>query len=358
MNLSPMQVEAFDKIMKWFKDPKQKRFVLAGYAGTGKSTLARHLADVIGAGNIYYAAYTGKAVNVLREKGCQNVNTIHGYTYELSHSDHNQKPVFVRVMNGILKHAPLVILDEYSMLPRKIVEDLEASCGKILYLGDPFQLPPVNGDCPLNPDFFLTEIHRQALDSPIIRYATMVREGKSFGGFVDEGSFVYTHSKNIPSETFFEVEQIIVGTNKTRHKTNDWFREKIYGEDKTLYPIAGEKMICLLNNHELGIFNGMIEKSSGAWDIKKDSFKMHFGALQNLKVWDGDIKGKENYVFSRDNRLERFGYAYAITAHKSQGSEFKSVLIKNEPTGSTEELRRRWMYTAVTRAQEKCILIA
>jgi len=218
MNLSPKQEEAFKLIMAWLKDKGSKRFVLGGYAGTGKSTLARHLEDAIGAHNIYYCAYTGKAANVLREKGCQNVDTIHGYTYILEKTDKNHKPVFVRNHNSVLKSAKLVILDEYSMLPENIIKDLEMSCTKILYLGDPFQLPPVNGECPLKPDFFLTEIHRQALDSPIIRYATMVREGRYFG-YVQEEGFIRAKRKSVSQEKFLDVEQIICGTNATRRSS-------------------------------------------------------------------------------------------------------------------------------------------
>lgn len=356
MNLSPKQEEAFNLIMAWLNDKNRKRFVLGGYAGTGKSTLARHLEEAIGAHNIYYCAYTGKAANVLREKGCKNVNTIHGYTYILEKTDHNHKPVFVRNHNSVLKTAKLVILDEYSMLPEHIIKDLEMSCAKILYLGDPFQLPPVNGECPLKPDFFLTEIHRQALDSPIIRYATMVREGRYFG-YVQEDGFIHAKRQSISQEKFLDVEQIICGTNATRRKVNDWYRERTLFE-KTELPQKGEKLICLKNNAQLGIFNGMIATCGHTIEWDDEFFTLSFDYLEPMNFWIGDVTGHGQYIYNRNFPLERIDYAYAITAHKSQGSEFKSIIVKNEPVGATQELRKRWLYTAITRARESCTLVS
>lgn len=357
MNLSLKQVEAFDAIMLWLKDKSRKRFVLAGYAGTGKSTLARHLENVLGANNVFYCAYTGKAANVLREKGCEMVNTIHGYAYILDKNNSTEsQPIFKRNPESPLKSAPIVIIDEYSMLPEKIIEDLEKSCNKILYLGDPFQLPPVSGECPLKPDFFLTEIHRQALDSPIIRYATMTQEGKLYGR-VNEKGFKHITKRELAQETFFLVDQIIVGTNQTRKNINNWYRKRTI-PDAPLIPQKGEKIICLKNNFQLGIFNGMIGESGNAFDVTPNTFKIPFEHLKSVNVWRGDVSGKGEYFYNKNAPLERFDFAYAITAHKSQGSEFKSLLIKNEPVGSDVNLRARWLYTAITRASENCILVS
>ena len=74
ITLSNEQARVFDLVTQWIKTD-QKRYVLAGYAGTGKTTLAKYIADAVG--NVAFCALTGKAANVLREKGCDNANTIH-----------------------------------------------------------------------------------------------------------------------------------------------------------------------------------------------------------------------------------------------------------------------------------------
>lgn len=72
MILSSGQTDAVDAIMRWYKSD-EKRFVLAGYAGAGKTTLAKHVASLIGENDVIFCAFTGKAANVLRDKGCANV---------------------------------------------------------------------------------------------------------------------------------------------------------------------------------------------------------------------------------------------------------------------------------------------
>lgn len=391
MKLSGGQELAFSKIMAWHADGDQT-FVLAGYAGTGKSTLAALIAEQIGINSVYYCAYTGKATNVLREKGCKYVNTIHGWLYspeehseralqelkeklEIARDAQSQadiaiiedeikrlvelqkKPLFSLNEESSLKQASLVIVDEYSMLPDKIIADLKKVASKILFIGDPYQLPPVDGECSLRPDFFLEEIHRQAMDSAIIRYSKVVREG----GYIPRGrhgdlDYIARHeTKN--KQLWLSADQVIVGKNDTRFNVNEWFRRKLGHE--TPYPVAGEKLICLKNNHMIGLFNGMIGKANT--DVQFSGLFCHldFEHLEDVKTFAGDfIRGSEPYDFRNHSHkaLDRFTFAYSITAHKSQGSEFDNLMVLNEPIGKGNE-RRRWLYTALTRAKKKCTLV-
>lgn len=357
IKLSEQQTKVFDEIMKWHQTPK-KTFVLAGYAGAGKTTLAKYIANAIG--NTHFCAYTGKAANVLREKGCSNATTIHGAIYRMVGDEDdfgenlNAQPKFVLNEDSDIKKARLVIVDEYSMLSNEIIEDLLSLSKKVLFLGDPFQLPPVDGECDLKPDTFITEVHRQALDSPIIRYATDVREGRALS-YCNEGTFMFAPRSKIPSQTYYNADQIIVGYNKTRNAWNDRFRKKLGYSG--VFPQKGEKLICLRNNHEIGLFNGMIDiASKNSKHIDADSCEISFGDYKDIKIWSGDFKRVKPQP-KHTRHLDRFDFGYVITCHKSQGSEFDNVIVYNEPIGREKIDRQRWLYTAITRAKEKCILI-
>lgn len=394
INLIGQQVTAYDAIMVWASNPSAEspQFVLAGYAGTGKSTLAGKIAANLGNANVAYCAYTGKAANVLREKGCLNVNTIHGWLYDIK--GHNKavmahlqaeleaailnqdtvaqaqlrkdieakqaefkKPKFTLNKDSELRHYDLVIVDEYSMLPAKIVEDLLTVCKKVLFLGDPYQLPPVSGTCPLQPEVFLEEIHRQALESGIIRMSKAVREGQYIQPGRTGNDFWFLRKAQLSPEKYLNCDQVIVGRNNTRHAMNSWFRKQY--DYLTPLPAAGEKLICLKNNHYIGLFNGMIGQARNHAKNCGQYYFLDFENMDTLRVWADDCRGNES-TYSHDNemhkQLERFTYAYAITCHKSQGSEFDNVIVINEPIGRNED-RRRWVYTSITRAKKNCVLV-
>ena len=353
MKLSTQQQQAFDQIMA-FKDNDEKRFVLGGYAGTGKSTLSRLISKEFGDTTV--CAYTGKAANVLRDMG-ENASTVHGAIYTPMGKDDNGELKFGLDHESSIKKSDLVIVDEFSMLPEKIIRDIETLAKKVLYLGDPFQLPPVNGNCILSPNFFLEEIHRQALDSPIIRYATDVREGRALC-FSEHPKFVYQPRAHFDCEDYEAADQIIVGYNKTRIAWNNRFRQKLGFEGHPL-PCAGDKLICTKNNHERGLFNGMIGYAKAdARQVGYDEISLDFEDKQNIPVWEGEFKGETVYPAARKGKpLERFDYAYAITCHKSQGSEFDNVLIYNQPIGADAVEKRRWLYTAITRGKKKVSLV-
>lgn len=394
-SLSPNQQTGFDNIMNWYGNCSDQTYALAGYAGTGKSTLARKIADEVDPERTIFCAFTGKAANVLREKGCATAGTIHGYLYSLK--DHQRtilkqlegelleaikkgdqqlikqisetldkkrqefrKPVFGLNQESALAHAPLVIVDEYSMLPQRLINDLcEVVRNKILFMGDPFQLPPVGGKCPIEPDYFLTEIHRQALDNPIIRYSMAVREGRALN-YCDEGAFRYMHRSKTDPSMYTDCDQIIVGRNKTRMEFNMRMRARL-GREFSDLPVVSDKMICLKNNQAMGIFNGMISTVKTMTDVDEEKYLLELNENEGaFLVWKGDVFGEADKYDGYDEKMkamDRFDYGYCITAHKSQGSEFDDVLIYNQPVGTSAEDRHRWLYTAITRSKKKCTLV-
>ena len=154
-------------------------FRLFGYAGTGKTTLARHIADGVD-GEVKFAAFTGKAALVMRNKGCDNASTIHSLIYRARESGVEQ-PSFELWDDAPASKAKLIVIDECSMVDAELGRDLMSFECPLLVLGDPAQLPPIQGggyftDC--EPDAMLTEVHRQARNDPIVRMSMDIREGR------------------------------------------------------------------------------------------------------------------------------------------------------------------------------------
>src|ERR1044071_410553 len=189
MELSPQQDAALVSVASWLKGGRPQIFRLFGYAGTGKTTLARYFAEHVD-GQVQFAAFTGKAAQVLRSKGAVNARTIHSLIYrprgEEAVADEatgktSLSPTFALNRQSPVARAKLIVVDECSMVDEALGRDLMSFGTPILVLGDPGQLPPVSGGgffTEQEPDYLLTDIHRQAQDNPIIQLAMNVREGK------------------------------------------------------------------------------------------------------------------------------------------------------------------------------------
>jgi exodeoxyribonuclease V len=396
MEWSAQQEAALQKVNRWRKAGSSPYFMLAGYAGTGKTTLARHLAANED-GLVLFAAYTGKAAHVLRKTGIRNVSTIHQLIYlprtkcdarfrdlksrhdrllredpvpeiklarlerEIEAERNNlRRPDFTLKTDSPLSKARLLVIDEYSMIDRQMGEDLFYSGCPILALGDPGQLPPVNGIGFFDgkPDVMLTEIHRQAADNPIIRMSMDVREGKR----LELGT--YGTSRVISNKSVSDVQlkpmmlgtdQLLVGMNDTRRDFNQYFR-KLKGL-KGAYPVVGDKLVCLRNNHDEGLFNGQI------WEVRESSGGMHLklklcddeGQHVVCKAHPGHFVGTGDTIDHR-RRLDanEFDYGYALTVHKSQGSQWDNVVLMDEWKRPDHA---QWLYTGITRAAESVTII-
>lgn len=357
ITLATQQIEAFDKIMHWFNNTDEKAFVLGGYAGTGKTTLAKQIANEVD--STLFLAYTGKAAHVLRNKGCEPAGTIHSALYQLIgiNKDTGEMEWGTRDEVNMSKYS-LTIIDEFSMLSEKIVSDLMLSnANRLLFLGDLYQLPPVNGVCPLTPDFTLTEIHRQALESPILRAATKVRTGGMLN-FCDEGDFSFVPMQKTDRHTYLNADQVLCGKNATRYKFNAKFRQFL-GFSGT-FPQCGEKLICLKNNVNDKVFNGMIGAAMADWREGLSAtghldFTVDGRDYNDLVVWQGDFK-QEKAPPDLPYPWNRFDFGYTITVHKSQGSEFSDVVLLNEPIGRGEDARK-WVYTGLTRAVNRLVMV-
>lgn len=392
------QVSAIDRVGRWLKEKDKPYFQLAGYAGTGKTTLARHLAESVSTeGAVYFAAYTGKAAHVLQKAGCVNVSTIHKLIYApkekskqrlkdleaekaklLTHKPppltliekvekairmemtNLSRPSFQLNSESPLIGARLLVVDEYSMVSEQMGEDLLSFGCPILFLGDPGQLPPVGGNPFLKgqPDVMLTDIRRQAKENPIIWMATEVREGRRLaGGAYGESSVRAANSmaREDIAQLVLDCDQLLVGRNATRISSNSRARELLGRTDPL--PQEGDKLVCLRNDHETGLLNGQL------WTCRTDSIFDGDYSILNIVGEEGQklevishpqyfTGGKPDYWARKD--AQEFDYGYALTVHKSQGSQFPTVLLFDE---WHKEDRRQWLYTAITRAAEKIDVI-
>jgi exodeoxyribonuclease-5 len=225
MEFSPQQDAALKAVAGWLKTGKPQIFRLFGYAGTGKTTLARHFAEHVD-GQVQFAAFTGKAAQVLRSKGATNARTIHSLIYrprgEEAVSDEttgktSMSPTFSLNRQSPIARAKLVVVDECSMVDEQLGRDLLTFGTPILVLGDPAQLPPISGGgffTEHEPDILLTEIHRQARDNPIIRLALDVREGREFMKG-DYGTAQVIGREEVNQDLVLAADQVLVGTNRT-----------------------------------------------------------------------------------------------------------------------------------------------
>ncbi len=191
--LGSQQEAALKAVSDWLKRGSPQVFRLFGFAGTGKTTLAKRLAEDVD-GGVLFCAYTGKAASVMRARGCPDASTIHSLIYR-TREDTEGGPAFTLNRTGPVSKAALVVIDECSMVDGDLGNDLLSFGTPVLVLGDPAQLPPVKGGgffTEAEPDVMLTEVHRQAADNPIVRLAMTVREG----GRLEFGA--YGESRVIP----------------------------------------------------------------------------------------------------------------------------------------------------------------
>lgn len=409
---SPQQDRALVKVARWLESDQQV-FRLFGYAGTGKTTLAKHFAEGV-SGTVLFGAYTGKAAYVLRQKGCAGATTVHSHIYnskdkgrarlkeleaelaevlmelgvELQNDTPERRqyyidsnvavknlrekieaeknalaqPMFTLNPESAVADAALTVIDEVSMVDGRMGQDLLSFGTKVLVLGDPAQLPPVHGTgffTEQEPDFMLDEIHRQARDNPIIAMATDVRNEKSLKlGTYGESRVI--EQAHLSPEEAMEADQILVGRNKTRYATNRRVRSLLGHEE--LLPIHDDRIVCLRNNHDLGLLNGAI------WHVDDVGQSDEELIYMTIRSDDGgtpiEVEAHTHYFLGNEDKLgwwerknaEEFDYGYALTGHKAQGSQWPYVMAFDESWCFRKD-RWKWLYTVLTRAAERITVV-
>lgn len=361
--------------------------VIAGYAGTGKSTLIKFIVSAlqINPEGVAYIAYTGKAAQVLRDKGCPNAMTAHRLLYK---SIQRKDGTYIHIPRDELSvSCSLIVVDEVSMLPQEMWDLLLSHGVYVIACGDPGQLPPISGSTNVleHPHVFLDEIMRQAKDSEIIQLSADVREGKPIKPY--KGTEInIVRSKDFTDGMLVWADQVICGKNNTRFFLNDYYRRMKWQDSYVPTPLVGDKLICLKNNWDKitptgeALVNGTIgelkrlQTTPNIWlgthaviDFLSEEYTEDDDMLLDCRFKDVLIDWKlitthiptlnrENFrTFPKPLRPEQFDYGYCVTCHKAQGSEYGKVLVLEEVLKGNEH--NKWLYTAVTRAQNKLTLV-
>jgi exodeoxyribonuclease-5 len=433
MTLSPGQDAALSAIRSWYAEDDSQVLKMWGAAGTGKTTIARFVPGMLGLEKWCYAAFSGKAAQVLRSKGCVPASTLHSLVYgapvnlmneekklraelsaldEFLHWDRTAEispaarqylgmtgPEVASALSalmlkletnlsiqraqgsflwplreeGPLHEADLLIADEVSMVNEKMATDILASGCRVLVLGDPEQLPPVGGEGYFTrtaPDIMLTEVHRQALDSPVLALATRVR----LGGGIEPHEYV-TGARGLDYTTF---DQILCWRRSTRWAAINYVRTQMGREPGV--PVPGDRVMNLANNKDLGVFNGQVftvEEVRPGCASGELAFALREEGSDQITLMDGFEYGF-TFQGEKDAEKQRLGwrgetalltFAQALTVHKAQGSEWPNVCIMDETRAmwsmessikgyaSASQTVRRWMYTAITRASGSVTLV-
>lgn len=418
MSLSTEQSAAISKIIDWIKRPAPSvtsgvdddswMFVLQGFAGTGKTYLLKELISDMHVQRFHCAAPTGKAAAVMMSKmqGVEAV-TLHRLLYHPVEDDvlalkimmaqykenptdelkekitkeqaalASKGPSFRSKDQSEVQRGDLVIVDEASMMDQRILNDLKATGCKALLIGDPGQLPPVGSTSwfiDRKPDAMLETIQRQALDNPIIQFSMEVRQGtaRPKDWRRKPGCGIFTKDE-VDTSQWLEADQIITGSNASRRKINRFFRKQLKffeGHYESQFPRKGERLICLKNNYGTlpQQINGTqfvctedAEITDGGDNLIGMEYEgvvcpgVMFYDFHCLATYDKDLT-----ELPREFRkgLMELDYAYAITVHKSQGSEWGHVIIADDRMqAQNAEFRRRWLYTAITRAKTSLTVI-
>lgn len=392
MILTKKQEEGLAAAVRRFHD-REPYTVISGYAGSGKSTLIKFIIAALGVEDdkVAYVAFTGKAANVLKQKGCPNATTAHKLLYKARPLPDGS---YIFIAREELE-APyeVIIVDEVSMLPAQMWELLLSHGVYVLAMGDPGQLPPINPEDDNhvldNPHVFLDEIMRQAQESEIIRLSMHVRDGQPISNFEASGQQVKILTANqLVSGVYEWPDQILCATNRKRNEINQIVRNlRGYGD----YPCEGDKIISLKNhwdiysdNEDSPLTNGAIGylKTCSAQTIYVPKFIYdkplnilvsdvetedgdRFGGLcldyQALVTGEKALSTKQEYLMNKNKRCMNapleFVYGYAITGHKAQGSEWEKVLAFEERFPFSAEDHKRWLYTVITRASDKLVIV-
>jgi exodeoxyribonuclease-5 len=388
----------------YFREPDLFTTRIGGYAGTGKTYLIGHIRKQIKTifphCHVAFVTFTGKASSVLENKLTSNgarytedyVGTIHGMIY---FPDIQWDPKLkINIIKGWKKKDKedldwyhLIIIDEASMVSKKLWADLLKYEKPIIAVGDHGQLPPIGDgafNLMTNPDHALTEIQRQALNSPIIALSKFIREN---------GYIPFKHPKYNPDVFKLSWRQkearhiwrnrikygsdlmILAPFNKTRNNLNGFVRGKQNYTHKTPYP--GERIICLKNNHSNGIMNGMIGTvmwvMPGDYGLYRMTIKMDGFNDPHECMVSNNCFGQSEYpdLHHINNKqkgyanekgfasIDYFDFGYASSVHKSQGSEWDRIIFFEQRTKHWDEnIYTRLLYTGVTRASKKLFVIA
>lgn len=386
-----------NEAVKWYYHSPEQLFQYDGPPGSGKSFVLMEIVKRLGLDPLTEVAamsFIGSASLVMRNKGLYSAKTAHSWLFNVETvvmRDENGKPIMDTLLNVPVKRPKfipvdllpdkikLIIVDEGFSMPLHLRPEIEKFGIKILVCGDQNQLPPV-GDAPAflayGKIYHLTEIMRQAGREDIKYIATMVQHGYHLNdGYY--GNSLVIRKNDLTDDMLMWADAIICGKNNTRDQINQRIRA-ICGYNSML-PMYGEKVVCRNNNWlesvdlgngmEINLVNGLIGRVNSSPDISSydgEQFTMNFVPDLEPGIMFSNIRCNYQHMISnnkvrkliRSNKYSignMFEYAYALTAHVAQGSQFHKVIYIEEPM--RPELRNSINLVGATRADEALIYV-
>lgn len=359
--LNKDQLAAFERITTFFKSRETTPLILSGHAGTGKSYVIQAVLKELIGFNIARVAFTGRASSHLSDG-----ITCHSLLYKPEVDSRGNLIKFTRKdKNEILDVCSGgIVVDESSMIPSKMFDELMLIGVPILWVGDIAQLPPIDND---HPGFNVMEMEAEKL----ILSENMRVHDDSYG--IQELCNHLRSNNTIPRRKFSGVkyvakgktmtidyhknnrfDYIICGMNKTRKKLNDLVRNArgFSGE----VPEIGEQVICLKNNvsNHNKVNNGEVYIVEGIIPVNENSAKY---MLRNADKTDLTVtvvvENDTWYTEAANNpKNDVFTFGYAMTCHKAQGASIDSVLFYDENVSFFLD-SQKFKYTACSRAAKK-----
>lgn len=385
--LTDEQKKVIQSLYAWVASPTGQYVTVGGYAGTGKTTLIAVLSKLLHRDKpkitLSFGSFTGKATQNLKSKlesskaliGKDTISTLHGLMYSPKVDSKGQVVSWRK--NKSIK-SDLIIVDEASMITADLWQDLQSYKLPIIAFGDHGQLPPVGEGFSLmdKPDMTLTQIHRQAETSPILKIATLARTTGEIPSKLYSDKVIKSppgsETANGLLERFFSSPNhdtlVLCNRNKTRVGLNNYIRT-LLGKDES-EPMIGDRLICLKNNYEASggpIYNGLIGQLTHIRPEGEHWYQAEIDFSELNQTYSGLIS---RHQFNNENSLlavkglaykaigDRFDFGYALTVHKAQGSEAERVILYEERNRHmSDDDWRRWLYTAVTRAKSELYIV-
>lgn len=383
------QQKVIDAAVYWYHYSSDLVFQYTGLAGTGKSFVLAEIINRLGIPRERVAtmAYTGAAAIVLRQKGIHNAKTIHSWLYQPVEEliyDKDGKVIMDEYLNRPkfrltfepkpLTNIDLIVIDEASMVPMNMKQEIESRGIKIIATGDLGQLPPVADE----PAYLykgnvmeLKQVMRQGLDSGIVYIANRVRKGLP----VPKGTYkevTVIDYDELTDQMVMGADVVLCGKNNTRDFINNRIRHDLKGIETEL-PAFGEIMVCRKNNWDMEVsginlangLRGKVINQPGVEGFDGKTYTIDFQP-EGIDKYFNDLKCDYNYLISPHNKKmyikndryskgEKMEFGYALTTHLSQGSQYRNVIYIEEYLSS--DIQNRLNYTGVTRATNSLIYV-
>lgn len=375
--LSDDQRAAVEQAQVWYNGHDPRPYCISGAAGTGKTTVARHVLAALGT-TTQALAPTNRAARILRTRGVHGAKTIHSVLFQPSpwcwtlnklidrdpqsscsrqEGSHSHGPRFFKRADPP-EGVKCFTIDEASMVGRRIADDVALFRIKTIVIGDPYQLPPVMDEPGYDPaelpGIQLEFSHRFGTTSDIAVLANMIRKSSGLKDW--KGSLPYVNFDEVDNYAL-----LLAWRNETRWQVINILRA-LRGRHHDR-PQVGDRLISVANTYERGILNadelvvtGEITPSThlGAWNVPTDR-----GLVPAWKVGFHDFEG-EKWASSQSRRkgadICALTFSECMTVHKAQGGEWPNVLVIDDLAAMDRmpgvDLNT-WAYTAVTRASEK-----